>query len=94
MNNLMLFFLLNLLDGALTVIWYAGGGSEELNPLMGALLAHSLVLFMLVKTSIGIVVCGALYYARHSHYTPRVLNCAVAVYAILLAMHLWVLRTA
>jgi hypothetical protein len=92
MTNLRLFFLLNVLDGLMTLLWISTGGSTEANPLMAYLLVHGAVLFMVVKVGIGFMVCLSLYAARHTTAAHRTLNVGVAVYALVIAMHLLVFR--
>ena len=77
-------FVLNVVDGVLTISWYAAGRAEEANPLMaGAINTHPL-LFMLIK--LGLVALGSVILWR---YRTR----ALAVVTIFLAfiVYYWIL---
>lgn len=91
-TDLRIFFLLNVLDGVMTLLWISTGGSTEANPLMAYLLTHGAVAFMVVKVAIGFMVCLSLYAARHTTAAHKTLNVAIAVYALVIAMHLIVFR--
>lgn len=94
MRDIKLLFLLNALDAALTLIWISTGASTEANPLMGWLLAHGAVTFLVVKLALGLVVCMSLYAARFTTAAHKVTQWGIAAYGLVIAAHLLVFRLA
>jgi hypothetical protein len=80
-------FLLNALDGMLTLAWVGSGRATEFNPLMDRLLTIHPVLFMAIKM---LLVClGVLLLWRFRDRTAAVasLYLCLAAYSLILVYH-------
>ncbi len=92
MNDAAYIFALNTFDALATVTWSTSGQSQELNPLMAALIAHDPLTFLMVKILIG-TVCSMIFYYTRSRRLSRIgAGYTMAILANILALHLLVLR--
>jgi len=76
------------LDAVSTVYLVAHDYSDEMNPVMSALIDHSYVLFFFVKLSITLaatIICW--HYYERKRRARSILKLASHVYSILLAWH-------
>lgn len=77
-------FVLNVIDGVLTIVWYSTGRAEEANPLMAGLIGVNPLLFIVLKMTL--VALGSVLLWRYR-------NKALAVIAMFVAfiVYYWVL---
>jgi hypothetical protein len=78
---------LNVLDGAFTLLWTTAGFAEEANPLMAQVI-HSPVHFMLVKLSLVSLGLLLLWRLRWRNMAQLAIGSSAMGYAVLLAYHL------
>ncbi len=83
----LLLFLLNWLDGQLTIIWVRGGLATEGNGLMGRLLEAGNGPFLLTKILVGAGVAYVLYRWAHLPIAQRGLKFVLALYTGLMFVH-------
>ncbi len=81
-------FVLNVLDGVLTVFWVSSGLAEEANPLMDELLHMSPALFMIGKLSLVALGSVLLWLNRNQPAAVVAIFCLFLVYYCLLLYHL------
>ncbi len=84
----MLLFALNWLDAQLTIVWVRAGLATEGNALMAYFLDYSALSFLSVKLLIGASVAYLLYRLSHIKLARRGVSLALAVYAIVMLVHL------
>jgi hypothetical protein len=87
-------FSLNLLDAALTITWHTGGQATEWNPCMGMLLDHSIPTFLITKLLIGAGAALIFHYTSWHWLSRKAAGYIVAILALVIALHLNVLRLA
>jgi len=83
-----LLFVLNVLDGLLTIIWVRSGVATEGNGMMGRLLDMGDGPFLLVKVGIGLFTTIVLLRWRHRKLARYGVTVALAVYIGLMGIHL------
>ena len=84
-----LLFVLNLLDGLLTIIWVRNGIATESNQLMARLLDMGDAPFLIVKIGIGLLAAVVLLRWRHRPLARYGVAVALAVYIGLMGVHLF-----
>jgi len=77
-------FILNVMDGVLTIVWYMTGRAEEANPLMAGAIGLHPVVFILLK--IALVALGSVLLWRYRHRAMAVVGIFIAFIA-----YYWVL---
>lgn len=79
---------LNVLDGALTILWIYTGRATEANPLMHPLVHNVPTIFMIVK--LGLVGCGSLllWHFRRRRFAVICIFVGFLVYYAILVYHL------
>ena len=91
---LCLIFLLSILDAVFTMIWIKTGMAVEANPLLGSLLEHGDLPFILTK--VFLTGCGCAFlgwsksksrFAKASILTLLALYCCLTIYHLLGALH-------
>jgi hypothetical protein len=80
-------FLLNVLDGILTIIWVRNGFATEGNQLMSTLLDLGNAPFLAVKIAMGAVTAFVLWRWRHFRLAKYGLAVVLMVYVGLMAVH-------
>ena len=80
-------FVLNWLDGQLTLFWVHSHVATEGNGLMGALLKVGDAPFMCVKLAIGAFAAYTLYRCSHLPLARRGMQFVLAVYGALMLVH-------
>ena len=85
------FLILSLLDGALT-LWGLGlGAIEEVNPLMQWLIEKSPIVFMSVKLSLPVMLVFVLWRIRNRSrkFVTYSLGLVLSVYAVVMVFHVY-----
>jgi uncharacterized protein DUF5658 len=83
----LLLFILNWLDGQLTLIWVHANIASEGNGLMSQLLNFGDAPFMLVKVAIGAFAAYILYRCSHLTLARRGMQFVLTVYGALMLAH-------
>ena len=85
------FLLLSLMDGALTLWGLRIGVIEEVNPLMLSLIENSPIVFIVVKASIPFILGFVLWRIRNKNrrFVEYSLGLILAVYIIIMAFHVY-----
>ncbi len=83
----LLLFILNLLDGLLTIYWVHNGFASESNQLMAGLLNNGYASFLLVKISIGAIASLVLWHWGNLPLARYGLLVALALYISLMGIH-------
>jgi hypothetical protein len=89
-----LLFLLNLLDGLLTIMWVRSGVATEANNLMAGLLNYGNWPFMLVKIAMGTFAAVVLYRGGSRPLAKYGIAVCIAIYVGLMGVHLFTGLTA
>ena len=89
-----LLFLLNLLDGLLTIVWVRAGVATEANNLMAGLLDHGNWPFLLVKIGMGTFAAVVLYRGGQRPLAKYGIAVCIAIYVGLMGIHLFTGLTA
>lgn len=80
-------FLLNAIDGVLTVFWVLSGNASEANPLMDHLIAVNPVVFMVVKLVLVALGSYLLWRVRHKRAAVVAIFILFMVYYGILVIH-------
>ena len=83
-----LLFMLNLIDGLLTVIWVRAGVATEANNLMGNLLDIGDLPFLAVKIAMGAFTAIVLYCGGSRPLAKYGMAIALAIYISLMGIHI------
>ncbi len=83
-----LLFTLNWLDAQLTLVWIRAGLATEGNWLMAQLLESSDMLFLGAKIAIGLFAAFMFYRFSHLRTAQRGVKLALAVYSVVMLIHL------
>jgi hypothetical protein len=81
-------FVLNTIDGVLTIYWVVGGYALEANPLMAELIETHPLLFMLVKLAMVGLGSAVLWRFRERATAVIAIVCVFLVYYFILLFHL------
>ncbi len=81
-------FVLNVLDGILTIIWIFTGRATESNPLMDNLIQFHPVLFIIVKMALVLLGTALLWRLRRQAMAVVAIFLAFMVYYAILIYHL------
>ena len=82
-----LLFLLNWLDGQLTILWIRLNVASEGNALMARVLQHGELPFLGVKLAVGALAAYTLYRFAHLPLAKHGLTVVLAIYAGLMVVH-------
>lgn len=83
----LLLFILNLLDGVLTIYWVHNGFASESNQLMARLLNNSYLSFLLVKISVGALASIVLWRWGNLRIARYGLFVVLSIYISLMGLH-------
>jgi hypothetical protein len=83
-------FLINALDGILTLVWINAGMGTEGNPISAALIAINPILFLAVKFSLGgLLVLAWNLYHKQNKAVQGILTFATMLYCFILGTHIY-----
>ena len=90
---IVLIFIINAIDGLLTVVWVLSGQAEEANPLMADLLARSPAAFIIIK--LVLVAMGSYLLWRYRRQRAAVIGLFLLfiAYYVLLVYHFSAIAT-
>ncbi len=86
-RQIFLLFILNLLDGVLTIYWVHNGFASESNQLMAGLLDKGYVPFLAVKILVGVIASVVLWHWGNLRLARYGLNIVLAIYISLMGVH-------
>ncbi len=84
----LLLFILNFLDGVLTIYWIHNGFATEGNQLMAGLMDIGYLPFLLIKTAIGAVAAVVLWHWRSLRLAQCGLTVVLLIYIGLMGIHI------
>jgi hypothetical protein len=81
--------MLNLFDGLMTLLWICSSLTEEMNPLMDAIIQYHPVLFAIVKVGFVNLLIYYIYINKNTQLKTKLINFVLAVYLTLFSMHVY-----